>query len=294
VQGKPAPGGTKQEATEAHPFAPEAIGTTPREWATWLLDGFAYRRLDSPTTAEASALWQALMSLIHAATDGGWTVAVPEPETVKVLTTADADQEWVKLPKRHREFLQRWPMGEEEVEVLVEGDAEGEPPRRETVRRGGSVRLVRPPDVRPQLRAAQRAVRGAVEAMVKVRTAVVPGRTISRRVSVNLIARRTGGLGTQAPAALSAAILASLRDAAVAAALAVLAKVPPALLRVCPWPPGGAPCGRVFVGVKRQKWCLAHQEDARLERERRAQQQLRARRERAPRGWRKKGDVRWR
>jgi hypothetical protein len=86
---------------------------------------------------------------------------------------------------------------------------------------------------------------------------------------------------------LARTFVAPLSDCLLVAALELMATVPPALLRWCAWPAtkGARTCGRVFVGKKRQTWCQLHQEAARLERDRRAQEahreRLRAREQKA-------------
>ena len=72
-------------------------------------------------------------------------------------------------------------------------------------------------------------------------------------------------------------LTAPLPDATVIAVVALFSHVPAALIRRCPW----QECGRLFIAVKRQKYCVPHKDEAKFERDRQAQAASRARRKEA-------------
>lgn len=252
----------QQEEAAAHAAALQmirsALGSTPRARLTWLLDAFAYgpdpERLEE---VERYTLWQHVLLVIGDATEGQWAAERPEQETVEVFSSRDADMaRWRRLPKTKQVMLH---------------DS-----------RGSSIEF-RVPVVRYKLSAnelstAQQAVREAAEA-------VTGGRLYHRKVAGRVVAR-LGPKHIPAPPTPRARFVlvqtfqAPLPDAAVMGALALVGRVPAPLLRRCPYrpdPPRSTECGRAFVGVKRQKWCPAHQEAAKRERDRRAQQEHRKR-----------------
>lgn len=216
----------------------QRLGATPRERLTWLLD-FAYRRgVERLSEPERYGLWRELLQVIADAPQG------PVPLV----------PEW---GKRKKPLRLGTPEGEAEAENVVYTDYE---------------------ITAEALREAQREVRIAVEA-------VTAGHLYHRPFSVGAIAR-LGPKQLPAPPTprarfvLDRQFLAPLPYAAAMAALALMAEIPPTLLRRCPYRPNptlSTECGRAFVGVKRQKWCLEHQEAARRERDRLAQQNHRQR-----------------
>jgi hypothetical protein len=118
------------------------------------------------------------------------------------------------------------------------------------------------------LRLAQRAIRQAAEDLIA-------GRAYSRHnCQVGLFAGRPKSDQRQ----LRVGLQMPLPDAVSYTTLLLLADTPMSLLRQCPWRSGKTECRRVFVGKKRQKWCIYHQEAARLDRDRRAQAASRKRR----------------
>lgn len=233
--------------------AREALGRTPRERLGWLLDTFAYgSKSDTLAEPDRYRLWQSVLLVIGDATEGQWAVVLPEPESRERVSARRGRTKWSGPPRSTRLELEMW-RGVEDVDFSVDLG-----------------RYKVPAD---ELRAAQQSVREAAEA-------VIGGRLYHRPLTPRVIAR-LGPKQIPAPPTLRARFTlvqgfhAPLPDVAVMAALALVGKVPPTLLRRCPYRPGplrSTECGRAFVGIKRQKWCLAHQETAKRERDRRAQQ----------------------
>jgi hypothetical protein len=233
--------------------AREALGRTPRERLGWLLDTFAYGlKVDTLTEADRYRLWQSVLLVTGEATVGQWAVVLPDWESRGRVGARGDRAKWSGLPRSTRLELEMW-RGVENVDFSVD--------------------LGRYKVSADELRAAQQSVREAAEA-------VIGGRLYHRPLMARVIAR-LGPKQVPAPPtprtrfALVQGFHAPLPDAAVMAALALVGEVSPTLLRRCPYRPDplrSTECGRAFVGIKRQKWCPAHQETAKRERDRRAQQ----------------------
>lgn len=235
-----------------------SLGTTPRERLSWLLD-FAYRQdIDRVTEAERERLWWSLR-LVSSEATGEWAPALPERETVERISSKDDRAKWARLSKSQRLELEMWRDTDVDFSVTV-----------------GRYKVTP-----AALKEAQQAISEAAEV-------VVGGRLYHRPLTTPLVVARLGPRHIPAPPTprsrfvLSQWFVGSLADTAVMATLALIEEIPPTLLRRCPYqsdPPermrsqAGLPigaCGHVFVGVKRQKWCVEHQEKARLERDARA------------------------
>ncbi len=141
------------------------------------------------------------------------------------------------------------------------------------------------------LRAGQQAIRNAAEALVS-------GRLYAPTVQSVRVVARLGPRDIPAPPTprerftLTRVFLAPLPEAAGIAAMELIGQIPPTSLRRCPYivapkgpesPKPGLPfgaCGRVFVAVRRQKYCAAHRAAARAEAMRRAMERFREKEQR--------------
>jgi hypothetical protein len=230
----------------------QRLGNTPRERLTWLLDEFVYADLPAltpapkrPLTREQDAdryrLWLSLRVFMD---DGGhWSVKSPSWQRTEIVTARDHDSKTRRLPKSLQILLAAFGAG-------------GTAPEAEFGITVGRPRL--PLD---GIRKGRQAVREALESLVA-------GRMYSQRFEeVPLLLARLGPRPFPAPPTprrqhvLSWSERVALPDALVMAMLALLEHVPAPLLRSCPYRPQpqvSSACGRVFVAVKRQKWCLQH------------------------------------
>jgi hypothetical protein len=241
----------------------QSLGTTPRERLTWLLD-FAYRQdVERLTEPERERLWWSLRLVIREAT-GQWAIILPERQVIERISSKGDRTKWARLwarlPKSQQLMMKE--LRDAGVDVGFE--------------------VARYKVAAKELRDAQQAVRAVAEG-------VIGGRLYHRVLSAPRVVARLGPKEFPAPPTprsrfvLTQWFFGSLPDAAVIGTLALIAKIPPTLLRRCPYQSGPPPdrieiqaglpigaCGRAFVGVKRQKWCAEHQEAARRERNRRA------------------------
>jgi hypothetical protein len=217
----------------------------------WLLDGFAYRDGERLSAREQRRLYRTLVVLVRDATGDRWTVdagEVDEFDRVPVSIGADRAR-WARYP----------------APVRLAAEQAWRNLRRRRDPRTVFIGIAQPRVTAETLKAAREAVREALEDLV------ASGRCRWRPVAAQLSA-------SVEPGALSSQFAAPLPDALVIAALALVETVTPSRVRRCRYGPAGARCGRVFVAVKRQRYCEAHRRAAKRDRDARAQARHRAKR----------------
>jgi hypothetical protein len=214
----------------------QALGTTPREWLTWLLDNVAYTPdVRTQPAADQSFLAHVLPMVISDATRHDWVADDLERETVRRYSSRDAERgPWSQLAVRGRILLEDFRRSKAEAVIQV-------------------TRLAKA--AIDALAEAQRGVRDTVEALARDRLFVRPITArlrVARRPPFSphahpplYRAERTGQVSMMWQA--------SLPDATVVATLSLLNQIPTSLLRRCPYSPPdrqGRECGRVFVGIR--------------------------------------------
>lgn len=232
-----------REETEKIQRAMGPRGATPRARLEWLLDQFIFADITRLDDAGRFRLWLQLQGVVLTATGGAWTFG---------------DQPW------------------KELGVVPAVSA---PATRAPVAARALLKASRSVDRKTQMSVGVLAVSSgeliAAQAMLR---SVVNGLATSRAARVSLGsaeafvwpgADRPGGVLFFAPIA----------SAALVALAALLSEIRPLRLKRCAFAPGdGAPCIRVFVPRKRQRWCAEHQAPARREQLRKAQAEHRRRR----------------
>ena len=217
-------------------------GDDPRRRLAWLLE-FAYREDLAKLPPEAlSGLRFALSLVVQEATGNRWTVVSPPREVYEEITGKDHPSKWAHLPKSLRLDLQlSRELGDEGVPITVTRS-------REQVSAD-------------ELQAVQRVIREALEALVSGRQYTPPFSALPRRYT------RVGPPEIPSPPiprrrfVVVNLIVAALPDAVLQAALELLGKIPPTIVRRCePAPRFKITCGHVFIGERRQKYCAQHRD----------------------------------
>lgn len=225
--------------------AASAVGTTPREQLSWLLERFLPAAL--PKMRRDGGLGEVFLELSHLvmlATRGAW-VPAPLPRSKEELPVHGVDRApWQRLPAHERSEL---------VRARLAGQSTT------TVRRANDAVLYR------LLADAQGSVYFAINS-TRQPAKITEWSVIDAEVIVGLYERGTG------QREFGATSVAALPAAAMVATMALLGQVRPSLVRECPYEEGKkSRPPHYFLGVKSQHWCNKHRDAARRDQLRAAQ-----------------------